>query len=75
MLYLEIHNNVTEAQKNLKAGDRVLVTRDNGDVEIHEVRYPPKILSGGHTWVVWLEGIRGCCALCRVQPIPEGEPQ
>lgn len=70
MKHLEIHNNVTDAQKKIKAGDTVLVTRDNGSVEKRLVSSGADELDSGD-WVVWLHGIRGCYALCRVQPIPE----
>jgi len=68
--HLEIHNGVTEAQKNLKVGDEVLVTRDDGKVERRVVKYEPWTLGDG-TWVVGIKGISGGYALCRVQPIPK----
>jgi hypothetical protein len=46
-------------------GCEVDVRRDNGDIEQTRTRSEAQLL-GGHTPVVWLEGIVGCYALERV---------
>ncbi len=57
----------TKKQRAVKAGDRVNVLRDNGTRETRTVLSPPEKL-GGHTWVVWLEGIAGAYQLVRCTP-------
>lgn len=63
----KITNDVSPDQLALRPGDLVTYTRDNGSVTHHTVRYVPDML-GGHTMVVWLHGVPGCVALCRVHP-------
>jgi hypothetical protein len=50
----------------------VRVHLDDGRTVDTKLRAPAQLL-GGHTAVVWLEGISGCYALNRVQPIPRSE--
>jgi len=69
---LEVHNDVTYEQLALDVGDIVRVTRDDGREEFRVVKGRPSRLGDG-TWVIWIKGIGGCYALCRVQPYPEGE--
>ena len=74
MKRLEIHNKVTAEQLALQPGDEVIVTRDDGREEVRVVRgWPTKM--GGHTWVLWLKGISGDFALCRVRPTAAAEPE
>lgn len=54
--------------KLVNVGDMVSVRRDNGTLEERRVTHPAEML-GGHTAVVWLEGISGCYDLSRVTPI------
>ena len=61
---------LTKEQLAIKAGDRVEVLRDNGTREMRTVWSPPEKL-GGHTWVVWLEGITGAYQLVRCTPCAE----
>jgi len=53
---------------NLKhpVGTKVTVTKDDGTVIDSETTSEAQVL-GGHTPVIWLEGIRGCYALDRVR--------
>jgi hypothetical protein len=69
------------AQKRLKQADcdawnakhpigtQVDVRMDNGETTRTITRSPAEML-GGHTAVVWLEGIRGCYMLDRVKVQP-----
>jgi hypothetical protein len=45
-------------------GTPIYVVRDNGAVLKSKTRSEPALL-GGHTWVVWVEGIVGCYDLAR----------
>lgn len=49
-------------------GARVTVTLDSGEVRETFTRSEAEVLSG-HSAVIWLEGVRGCYLLDRVQPI------
>ncbi len=57
-------------QLALRPGDRVNVRDDVGGIAEWTVRAPVSKL-GGHTWVVWLEGMAGCYALERVVGVVE----
>jgi hypothetical protein len=46
-------------------GAAVKVRRDNGEVQDTKTISPAEML-GGHTAVIWLEGISGCYMLDRV---------
>lgn len=59
----------TPQQLSLRAGDRVQLLLDDGSMRDTEMAHDPQLL-GGHTWVAWLSGIRGCVALSRVKPVP-----
>lgn len=48
-------------------GTPVHVTKDNGDI-LATVTTSEAMLLGGYVPVVWVEGIRGCYLLNRVQP-------
>jgi len=48
-------------------GTDVAVTRDCGEVIETKTRSQAELL-GGHTAVIWLDGIRGCYLLERVAP-------
>jgi len=61
---------ITTAQYELKKGEEVEYTRDNGKKSTHKVSREPFKL-GGYTWVVYLEGVKGGVALSRCQPIAE----
>lgn len=54
---------------NLKypVGTDVTVKKDNGEI-IHTKTRSEADLLGGHTPVIWLDGISGCYALSRVTP-------
>jgi hypothetical protein len=49
-------------------GCKVEVTRDRGEVQQTTTRSEAQML-GGHTAVIWLDGIAGCYALERVKAI------
>lgn len=68
MRNLEIHNYVTHAQRSLRPGDQVIVTRDDGTEETRTVAWAPG-RAPDETWVIGLVGIRGWYALCRVMPL------
>lgn len=53
--------------KHYPVGTPVRVMKDKGD-EVETVTVSEAELLGGHTPVVWLEGISGCYALERVLP-------
>ena len=46
-------------------GSAVVYINDLGEAVVTKVKYPAEVL-GGHTPVVWLEGIRGAYDLSRV---------
>lgn len=50
-------------------GTKVRVKRDLGEIVETTVKYEAQLL-GGHTPVVWLDGISGCYLLSRVTPVP-----
>lgn len=56
---------VDEWNKSNPIGTPVTVKMDDG-TERHTKTTSPAQLLGGHTGVVWLEGISGCYMLCRV---------
>lgn len=49
-------------------GTRVLVKLDNGDIRGTVTRSRAELL-GGHSAVIWLEGIPGCYSLDRVEAV------
>lgn len=49
-------------------GCKVEVTRDRGETQQTTTRSEAQML-GGHTAVIWLDGIAGCYALERVKAI------
>ena len=67
---LVITNKVSDAQKAIKNGDRVIVTKDNGLEVVTNASSDAYRIAGAHgTWVIFLEGFSGCYALCRVNPV------
>ena len=46
-------------------GTEVICIKDLGEAIVTKIKYPAEVL-GGHTPVVWLEGIRGAYDLSRV---------
>lgn len=48
-------------------GTPVLVTKDDGTEFLTRTRSEAEVL-GGHTAVVWLDGLRGCFVLHRCTP-------
>ena len=67
---LEIHDDVTADQLAVRVGDRVIYTRDDGTEFATTVRFDPGRLGDG-TRVVWVAGVAGCVALCRVRPMED----
>lgn len=63
-----IHNRISPERAAIKAGDKVIVHKDDGSKFETTARSAPWNM-GGHTWVVLVEGIRGAYALSRVQPV------
>jgi hypothetical protein len=62
-----IRPRVSPRQLNLALGDWVEYQHDDGHKTLHPVSgYPAKL--GGHTWVIWLDGVVGCVALSRCKP-------
>jgi hypothetical protein len=51
-------------------GADVSVLRDNGDRIATKIRFKAEVL-GGHSAVIWLEGISGCYLLDRVSALQE----
>ena len=65
-----------EAWKDVPIGTEVIVTKDLGEKFHTKTRSAPWLLGGssrgpGHTAVIMVEGISGCCSLERVQSQPE----
>lgn len=59
---------VDEWNAKYPIGTAVIVTKDNG-VQVHtKTRSEASVLSG-HTAVIWLEGLSGCYALDRCEPV------
>lgn len=54
----------------MEEGQWVEVTRDDGSVIVTRTRSSAHLL-GGHTAVIWLEGISGAHALYRCKPAKE----
>jgi hypothetical protein len=50
-------------------GTSVVVTFDDGSTKETRTRSAAQVL-GGNQAVIWLDGVRGCYALERVQPAP-----
>lgn len=61
-----ITNDVTPAQLAIQPGDPVVYLRDDGTATHHVARSVVDQIGG--TLVVWLNGVSGCVALCRVTP-------
>jgi hypothetical protein len=61
---------VTAWNSKHPVGCKVEVTRDRGETMKTATRSEAQML-GGHTAVIWLEGIAGCYALERVKAIEE----
>ena len=59
---------VTNWNDNYAVGQKVRVKRDSGDLLVTTTASEAELL-GGHTPVIWLDGISGCYALDRVTPI------
>lgn len=53
-------------------GQRVTVRKDNGEGVSTTTRSRAEVL-GGHSAVIWLEGISGCYLLNRVTPMTDGD--
>lgn len=53
-----------------EVGAAVTVRRDDGSVTHTRTRSAAQVM-GGHTAVIWVEGIAGCYLLSRVKPAPE----
>lgn len=51
-------------------GQPVEVKRDNGDILVTKTRSNASML-GGHSPVIWVEGISACYSLNRVTPLKE----
>lgn len=60
---------VREWNEKHGVGQGVIVQRDDGTATRTTTRSEAQVL-GGHTAVIWLEGIAGCFALDRVTAIP-----
>jgi hypothetical protein len=58
---------VDEWNRNHPVGTKVIVKMDDG-TERHTHTTARAQLLGGHTGVVWLDGISGCYLLMRVRP-------
>jgi hypothetical protein len=56
---------VYDWNENYRVGQRVSVRKDDKST-VETVTRSPATLLGGHTPVIWLEGITGCYALDRV---------
>lgn len=57
---------LVERWKDTPVGTEVLVRKDDGTEVATRTRSGPELL-GGHTAVIWLEGIGGCYSLGRVR--------
>lgn len=60
------HGKLFRAWEHVPVGCPVTVTKDNG-TEIETVTAGAAELLGGHTAVIWLQGISGCYSLDRVR--------
>lgn len=56
--------------KDVPIGTEVIVRKDSGD-EVRTRTQSEAQLLGGHTAVIWLEGISGCYSLERVRRVEE----
>lgn len=70
---LEIQKDLVKLWQERPVGTEVLVMKDDG-VEVRSRITAPAQLLGGHTAVIWLEGISGCYALSRVRSVPKPLP-
>lgn len=66
----EVQKQVDEWNDRVEVGDTVVVQLDSGERLRTRTRSEADIL-GGHSPVVWLEGVAGCYALERVRPVEE----
>lgn len=68
-----VHNRVTDDQRELPCGAAVIVTRDDGSELQTTTRSVPFQCADGMSnaglWVVFVKGIAGYYALCRVRPV------
>jgi hypothetical protein len=55
--------------RDVPMGTEVVLTKDFGGEFRTRTGSPPKML-GGHTAVIWLEGVSGCYSLERVRLAP-----
>lgn len=59
---------VNEFNRKYKIGTAVDVTRDNGEVLRTKTASEAQMI-GGHTAVIWVDGITGCYSLNRVKVV------
>jgi len=64
----EQKNSIEVWNRHVSVGQYVHVRRDSGEVEQRKTTSEAQLL-GGHTAVVWLDGIAGAYALDRCTPI------
>lgn len=65
---------LVDAWKDVPEGTRVVVRKDNGKEYSTTITAGAHLL-GGHTAVIWLDGISGCYALERVRKATEADGQ
>jgi hypothetical protein len=65
----EQQKQVDEFNRKCQLGQHVNVRLDNGEVKTTTTRSEAQLM-GGHTAVVWLEGINGAYLLDRVTVLP-----
>ncbi len=64
-----IHNRISPERLAIKAGDPVIVHKDDGSkVKTICTAKPWQLGGDGGTWVAMVSGIKGCYALSRIQP-------
>ena len=63
---------LVEAWKHVPEGTRVVVRKDNGKEYSTTITAGARML-GGHTAVIWLEGVSGCYSLERVRKATEAD--
>lgn len=69
---VKAQQSLVDAWKCVPKGTRVVVRKDDGQ-EYLTVVDAPALMLGGHTAVIWLDGISGCFALERVRKATEGD--
>jgi hypothetical protein len=63
---IELNRKMVQDWETVPVGSEVIVTKDDGSEVRTKTRSGPELM-GGHSAVIWLEGVSGCYHLKRVR--------